>query len=127
MAQIQRYPNLPSMLLEDFSVPGSTKRWLAKLLSSLDTNFRLILDVLNRRIGADNFEKYDVSVADTGAANAENTVTHNFGTFIPSRIIMTSIDKAGIVYDSRRSDWTTTQIFFKCSVANAAVKFLLIR
>ena len=126
MAQIQRYPNLPSMLLEDFSAPGSTKRWLAKLLASLDTNFRLILDVLNRRIGADNFEKYDVSVAATGAANAENTVTHNLG-FTPPRIIVTSIDRACSVYDSRRSDWTTTQIFFKCSVANGAVKFLLIR
>lgn len=52
----------------------------------------------------------------TPGANVEFTVTHNLGR-IPTGYDIRSIDAAAHVYDSRKSLWTTTQMFLKCDVA----------
>lgn len=52
----------------------------------------------------------------TPGANVEFTVTHNLGR-IPTGYDIRSIDAAAHVYDSRKTLWTTTQMFLKCDVA----------
>jgi len=77
----------------------------------------------NGKIEIVNLLAKELSVSDTGTANTEFTVTHNIGR-VPSYYIW-NIDKAGIVYDSRRSSWTTEEMYLKCSVANSALKILI--
>lgn len=73
--------------------------------------------------GAQNIKGAWAVVANTGAANAQFTVTHNLG-YVPVAFDVKRINLAGTVYDSGVA-WTTTQIFLKCSVANAAVTLFI--
>lgn len=58
-------------------------------------------------------------------ANTEFTLTHNLG-YIPSGIHIISLDKAAIIYASRKSQWTTTQAFFKADQASVALTGFII-
>lgn len=83
-----------------------------------------ILDALSNQLTPEeNFQAKYIDVSDTGTADTEFTVTHNLGV-VPT-IYVWNIDRAGIVYDSRRVDWTIEEIYLKCSVANAALKLLV--
>lgn len=85
-----------------------------------DVSLRDILRALSNNLSAeDNFQAKIISVADTGTADVEFTVTHQLGK--KPTFYIWNIDKAGIVYDSRRVDWTETAMFLKCSVANGAL------
>ena len=119
--QIQRSVILPSPE-QDLRQP---REFLARLVMHIDLGFKLLLDAINHKIGFDNFEKYEYTSTDTGTANAEFTVSHNLG-FIPARFMVTKISNAGVVYDSGTT-WTSTQIFLKCSSANAAVTLSVMR
>lgn len=55
-----------------------------------------------------------------GVADTEFTVTHNLGR-IPTGYDVKSLDKAAIVYDSRKNLWTVTQMFLKCNVATVQI------
>ena len=70
-----------------------------------------------------NLQVADVSVSSTGAANVEFTVTHNLGK--TPVVYIVNVDKGGIIYDSRRTDWDGTSIYAKCSATGAAARFLL--
>jgi hypothetical protein len=53
----------------------------------------------------------------TPGANVEFTVKHNLGR-MPNGMLVASLDQAAMIYASRLASWTTTQAFFKCSVAS---------
>ena len=63
-----------------------------------------------------------VNVADTGAANAEFSITHNLG-YVPKFAILLSTSISGSVYDnswdSTTTAWTATLAYAKFSAANA--------
>ena len=61
-----------------------------------------------------------VNTITPGVANTEFTVTHNLGR-IPNGILVASVDKAAIIYASRRTDWTRTQLFLKSDQATVAL------
>lgn len=61
--------------------------------------------------------KNGYTIQTPNAPDTEFTVTHNLGT-IPIGYDVKSQDAAGIVYDSRRTSWTKTQMYLKCNVAN---------
>ena len=61
----------------------------------------------------------------TPGANVEFTLTHNLGR-IPVGIHVISLDQAAIIYASRKSQWTATQAFFKCSNATVALTAFVI-
>jgi|SRR3970040_898234 len=73
----------------------------------------------NRLTFRENLQAAEIDVADTGGANVEFTVRHALGK--TPRVYVWNIDRAGIVYDSRRVDWTEQEMYLKCSVANAAL------
>ena len=56
----------------------------------------------------------------SSAADAEIAVAHNLG--VTPFMYLWNIDQEGTVYDSRRSDWTSSTIFVKCSVAGASIR-----
>lgn len=61
----------------------------------------------------------------TPGADVEFTVDHNLG-YIPIGIIVVSVDKAAIVYASRKNQWTETQLFLKCNVATVSLQGFVI-
>lgn len=69
--------------------------------------------------GLKNMLGYWLNVTTPGA-NVEFTVNHNLQ-YIPTGFLVFSVDKAAVVYASRRVDWTAQQIFLKCNVATTAL------
>jgi len=60
----------------------------------------------------------------TPGANVEFTLIHNLG-FIPFMYVW-NVDAAATIYDSRKSSWTQTQMFLKCSVATVGASILVL-
>lgn len=60
------------------------------------------------------------TIVTPGVADTEFTLTHNLGQ-IPNGILVVSVDKAAIVYASRKTSWTGTQMFLKCNVASVTL------
>ena len=117
MAQTWRTPKLPK---QDFSgMEPKIGDFIKRLLVALDVDGRDIRQLINSGIDLGNFKCYTTTVSDTGAADSENTVNHNLG-YTPT-FYFYNVSLKGYLYDSRRSSWSTTQMFFKCSVANASV------
>ena len=85
-------------------------------VSDFQNEFNGKVEVVNQLIK-------EVSITDTGAVDTEFTVNHNLGR-IPTYYWYT-INKAGIVYDSRRADWTISLMYLKCNQANAALKLAI--
>lgn len=88
------------------------KEWADKLQEMLDDTFRKIVDIPFNR-------SESLIVANTGNANTEFSVDHNLNR-TPTGFILTKSDKACSIYDSGTS-WTTSTIYLKCNVANAAI------
>ena len=59
----------------------------------------------------------------TAVADTEVTIAHNLG--VTPFMYVANIDLGGYVYDSSRSSWDGTNIYIKCSVANAAARLLV--
>lgn len=77
-----------------------------------------VLQALDKRLTlGENLQAIQIGISDTGPVDTEFTVQHNMGK-TPRQYIY-NIDSPGIVYDSRRSSWTTSEMFLKCSIANA--------
>jgi len=72
----------------------------------------------------DNIDGRWATVADTGNADTEFTFAHGLGR-TPVGFFVMNIDKGGVVYDSGTS-WDATDIYLKCSAANAAVTLFVI-
>lgn len=83
-----------------------------------------LAQILNKGIKfSDNFNAEIKTIADSGVANAENTITHGLKR-VPSGYIVLKIDKAGVLYDSGTA-FTDTAIYLKCSAANCAITLLV--
>lgn len=108
-------------------------QYLTNLDSDVSSLFRALqgqlrLATASNHIG-ENIFGYEVSVSDTGGANVEFSASHllQSGTIgiVPTRFLVTSIDKGGVIYKSATT-WTTTTVYFKCSAANVNVKIFLL-
>ena len=97
---------------------------LAKAITDADK----ITSVVDMRHTTPFVDARYVDVADTGAIDTEFVVAHGLSR-IPIGYLVTCISAAGIVYDSvtavPKDKWTSTNIYLKCSVANAAVTLLI--
>ena len=105
-----------------------------KLYISLVNDIKKIIDCLSGRVrfgtGTDGARGENIAgefqvIADTGNINTEFTVTHTVGA-VPIGFLMINSDKGGVVYDSGTA-WTSTNIYLKCSAANAAITIFLIQ
>lgn len=72
----------------------------------------------------DNIDGAWITVADTGGANTDFTVTHNLGR-VPEGWLVIKQDKATSIYVGSVA-WTETQITLKSSTANVALTLFII-
>jgi hypothetical protein len=80
--------------------------------------------VLNKGLlFTDNFNAQIFTVADTGLADTEFSVSHTLKR-VPSGYLVVNRDKAGVVYDSGTA-WTVTEIYLKCNVASTNIKIIV--
>ncbi len=75
-------------------------------------------DVVDGNHG-ENIEGEHQTVADTGTANTEFSVTHTLAR-VPTGYIVTSNNKAGVVYTGTTA-WTKTTVYFRVDAANCAI------
>jgi hypothetical protein len=122
MAKIPYSINIPSPPLT-FADKEDEVAYLSSLTVGLRGAITRLIEEINGKLELINHKSYSYTLADSGLANSELTITHNLGS-IPSHYIW-NIASNGVVYDSRRVDWTTTQIFVKCSAANQSLKILV--
>ena len=122
MAKIALTIFLPSVP-DEFKDLSEVVDFLNDLVAAIYDPVDSLQDEFNGKIEIINQLVKEISVTDTGSADTEFTVTHSLGR-IPTYYWYT-IDKAGIVYDSRRVDWTISLMYLKCSVANAALKLAI--
>ena len=113
------------MKLERSMLPEVPKE-LRPFVSSLSTHLSTLQAIVNGRLslgdlelGSGNIDGRPATVADTGSADTEFTVTHSLGR-IPI-FYLWNISKSGYVYDSQRNLWTTSTLRLKCNAANAAL------
>lgn len=104
------------------------------LIRDIDLDLQNIFTLSKGRIrfgdGADAQQGENIAgefqvVADTGAADTEFIVAHLLGV-VPIGFLVINIDAGGVIYDSGTA-WTATNIYLKCSAANAAVTLFLIK
>jgi len=122
MGKISALITLPSVP-DKFEEFEEVVKYLNDLTYAIHTAVSDFQNEFNGKVEVVNQLIKEVSVTDTGAVDTEFTVNHNLGR-IPTYYWYT-INKAGIVYDSRRSEWTSTTIYLKCNVANAALKIVI--
>lgn len=83
-----------------------------------------VVQALRHRLSPeDNFQYKYILIPDSGAADTAIPIEHKLGK-IP-QFYIANLDKAGIVYDSNRAGWTTTDMEVKCSSANAALVIVI--
>ncbi len=105
------------------------KAWSDRLGRYLLDFYRKVIEVINGGIvlgdGTDavNLRGVWVTVADTGLADTEFTVTHGIGQIVKQ--FLHTIDKGGVVYKSDEVNWTTNILKLKCTVANANVRLFI--
>lgn len=71
--------------------------------------------------GLKNIQGFWVDVTTPGVADTEFTVDHNLG-YIPTGIIVFAVDKATVIYASRKNQWTAKQAFFKANLATVSLQ-----
>lgn len=64
-------------------------------------------------------------ISDSGSADTEITLAHGLGS-TPVGFLVINIDKGGVVYDSGTA-WTSSNMYLKCSAANAAITLFLLK
>ena len=69
-----------------------------------------------------------LTITTNAVANTEDTFTHTCGS-IPVGYLIVWQDKAGSLYQSptNGTDWTSSSIYLKCSVASVTFKLFLIK
>lgn len=71
--------------------------------------------------GAVNIRGYWLNTTTPGVADTEFIVTHNLN-YVPTGIVVISVDKAAVVYASQKNLWTNTQIRLKCNMATVSLQ-----
>lgn len=72
-------------------------------------------------IGLKNVLGFWVDISTPSSPDTEFTVNHNLQ-YIPTGILIFAVDKAAIIYVSRKPSWTITQAFFKANLASVSLQ-----
>jgi hypothetical protein len=99
--------------------------WIAKVLYPfLNSELRDIKTLLGSLTILNMSAYHETGITTPGGANTEFTVTHNLGR-IP-QMALWNVDAAAIIYDSRRGDWSSTEVFLKCDQATIGLTVLVL-
>lgn len=106
------------------TLPSAIARTLEGALATISSIItelrRLTLNGIDLRR---NVQCKSISVVSAAVATTEFTVTHNLGV-IPFCYIWNT-DETGMVYDSRRVDWTINEIYLKCDGTSANLRIIV--
>lgn len=113
------------------------KRPLQLQIRDLQTQIDKLFTVLQGRVnfgtGVDGVDGQNIAgqfqqFTSSATPDAENTISHTVGS-IPTGYIILWQDKAGSLYQSPTvgSDWTSTDIYLKCSVASVTFLIFIVK
>lgn len=108
------------MKIENYIDKGASPEKIKKRFLDISRAVNGAIEFGSPTNGSINVAGFWVNTVTPGVADTEFTVNHNLQ-YIPTGIIVVSIDKASIVYASRRNQWTTTQAFFKVNQATVSL------
>lgn len=115
-------PNFPAIFVDNDPNLREFDKNMALALSLWAQNLDAILD---RGISlSDNVDAVVVSYTANATPDTEDTVAHTLGKQ-PTYFIVADIDKGGVVYRSGTA-FTSSNVYLKCTVADAAVKLILL-
>lgn len=110
--------NLPGIFLKFYK---TVRKYDEDFLKAINENFLSLETMLNRGLlPQDNFDWRLIEFTSSATPDAENTVAHELGK-VPTDIIVTSVDKAAVVYKGV-TPWTSTNVYLKVNVASVAVR-----
>lgn len=89
-----------------------------------DSLKRILQALANRLSPRENWQAKVLGPITTAAAGVEFTVTHGLGV-VPTNYIW-NVDKAAVIYDSRRANWTDTEMYLKDSVGGSALYLIVL-
>jgi len=95
-------------------------------LTSTKVSTSDILRALDHRISPlDNWQARTLGPITTpGSVDTEFAVAHNLG-IVPTYYVW-NVDKNAVVYDSRRVNWTESQMFLKCSATSVTLYLIVL-
>jgi len=97
---------------------------LERIVTDTKDTLSRVLEALDKRLTLhENVVSIEATVSDTGTADTEFSISHKLG-HVP-RFYIANLDRAGVVYDSNRTSWTSSTITLKCSAANASIRLTL--
>lgn len=138
--RLQKKSNFRSFdVNKDGTIDMDKARIFGQYMTNMDSDLVRIFDLSNSGIsfgptvnlspGENMFGQW-ATVADTGTADTEFAVPHTFSSqsigIVPGNYFVTYTNKKGVVYDSG-TPWTTSNIYLKCSAANARLNIFLTR
>jgi hypothetical protein len=98
---------------------------LDRVVADVQTSLGKVIDaLLNNLTFVDNFQAKIVSVTTPAGANTEFTINHNLG--VKPTAYIWNVDQNAVVYDSRRVDWTTRQMFLKCTASSVNLTLIVV-
>ncbi len=84
---------------------------------------QLLLAMDHRVSVTDNLQMRIITVTAPGTVDTEFTVAHGLGE-VPLYYVW-NVDRAAIVYDSRRGDWTEADMYLKCDTVSAVITLVV--
>lgn len=113
-----------SQLRTRLVLPTPTTAYERALDTSLLSAWRELAQILNKGMEfSDQLNAQELTVTSDAMADTEFSAAHTLKR-IPTRFVVVSQDKAGVVYLGGTA-WTTSLAYFKCSVASVALKLLV--
>jgi len=99
---------------------------LDRVIADVQTSLGKVIDaLLNNLTFVDNFQaKIIVSMTTPAGANTEFTINHNLG--VKPTAYIWNVDQNAVVYDSRRVNWTTQQMFLKCTASSVKLTLIIV-
>jgi hypothetical protein len=106
--------------------PPELSRWAIMVRKLYEQLARVVNGLISfgNGISRDNIDGEWASVADTGGANVDFTITHNM-LRVPIGFIVMDQSKAGVIYHGSIA-WTTTTITLRCNVANDSILIFIV-
>lgn len=113
------------MKIESFIVKNPPPQKLQKRMLDVSRAINGRIEFGSPSNGPVNIQGFWEDTITPGVADTEFTVNHNLG-YIPTGMLVVAVDKAAIIYTSRKNQWTTTQAFFKCNQATVNLQGFVI-
>lgn len=109
------------MKIESYIEKNTAPDKLHRRLLDISRSINGAIEFGSPQNGSVNIQGFWLDTVTPGIADTEFVVDHNLQ-YIPTGIIVISVDKAAVVYASQKNLWTKTQIRLKCDTATVSLQ-----